>query len=75
MIDRAASAGERIVVTRHGEPMAAVVPLDDLELVEEVERRLARRAERAGADGVPRRHPEPRTATRSEQMRIWAAEE
>lgn len=70
LIDRAALSAERIVITRHGEPMAALVSLDDLELVEEIERRLERRARRRGA--APARRPEAQPT--AEQMRIWSGE-
>lgn len=72
LIDRAAAAGERIVVTRHGEPMAALVSLGDLELIEEIERRLGRREDPAGAPLPPRRSRGE--AATAEQMRIWSSE-
>jgi prevent-host-death family protein len=31
---------ERIIVTRHGKPVAAIVPLEDLELLREIEDRI-----------------------------------
>ena len=72
LIDRAALSAERIVITRHGEPMAALISLEDLELVEEIERRLARKQRRRAAASVPpRRTDQPATA---EQMRIWSGE-
>ncbi len=72
LIDRAALAGERIVITRHGEPMAALLPLDDLELLEEVERRIARRAERPAPPARPQRGE---TTGGAEQMGIWSGED
>ena len=72
LIDRAAASGERIVITRHGEPMAALLPLDDLELVEEIERRIAQRGQRP-RPAVPRRSGADGTQT-AEQMRIWSGE-
>lgn len=74
LIDRAATSGERIVITRHGEPMAALLSLDDLELIEEVERRLEQKARRQRPAPTPRRPDAPRTPS-GEQMRIWSAEE
>ena len=72
LIDRAALSSERIVITRHGEPMAALISLEDLELVEEIERRLERKQRRRAAAGVPaRRADQPATA---EQMRIWSSD-
>lgn len=74
LIDRAAASGERIVITRHGEPMAALLPLDDLELIEEIERRLAQRSRRPRAP-LPERHigRDDAEAT-AQQMRIWSGE-
>jgi prevent-host-death family protein len=43
IVDRAA-AGERIVIERAGHPVAAMVPLADLELVDPERRRAARLA-------------------------------
>lgn len=36
-VNRVAFGGERVVLTRHGRPVAAVVPVEDLELLEAVE--------------------------------------
>jgi prevent-host-death family protein len=36
-VNRVAYGGERVVLTRHGKRVAAVVPLDDLELLEALE--------------------------------------
>ena len=36
-VNRAAFGGERIVLTRHGKRIAAVVPIADLELLESLE--------------------------------------
>ena len=71
LIDRAALSSERIVITRHGEPMAALVSLEDLELVEEIERRLERRHRRRAAT-PPARRTEPQPT--AEQIRIWSSE-
>lgn len=72
LIDRAALTGERIVITRHGEPMAALVSLDDLEIVEEVERRIERKQRRLQSAVPPRRGGE--ASATAEQMRIWTAD-
>lgn len=40
LINRAAYAGERVVVHRRKKPVAAVVPLSDLELLEQLEDRI-----------------------------------
>ena len=53
-VNRVAFGGERVVLTRHGKRVAAVVPIEDLELlesledamdVEEARRRLAQATE------------------------------
>jgi prevent-host-death family protein len=36
-VNQAAFGGERIVLERHGKPIAAVVPIEDLRLLEELE--------------------------------------
>ena len=36
-INRAAYAKERIILTRRGKPVAALVPLEDIQLIEELE--------------------------------------
>jgi prevent-host-death family protein len=36
-INRVAFGGERVVLTRHGRRVAAVVPINDLELIEAIE--------------------------------------
>lgn len=40
ILNRAAFGKERVVLTRHGKPLAAVVPVEDLGLLEELEDRL-----------------------------------
>jgi prevent-host-death family protein len=40
VINQAAFAKERIVLTRHGKAVAAVVPMEDLELLESLEDRI-----------------------------------
>jgi prevent-host-death family protein len=40
IVNRAAYAGERIIVHRRKKPVAAVVPLSDLELLEQLEDRI-----------------------------------
>jgi prevent-host-death family protein len=50
-LNRVAFGGERIVLHRHGKKLAALVPVEDLALIEEIEdRRDARAARRALAD-------------------------
>jgi prevent-host-death family protein len=36
-VNQAAFGGERIIVERHGKPIAAVVPIEDLQLLEKLE--------------------------------------
>jgi len=40
IVNRAAYAGERVIVHRRKKPVAAVVPLSDLELLEQLEDRI-----------------------------------
>ena len=40
IVNRAAYAGERVIVHRRKKPVAAVVPISDLELLEELEDRI-----------------------------------
>ena len=40
IINRAAFGKERIVLTRHGKSVAAVVPIEDLELLEKLEDKI-----------------------------------
>ena len=37
MINQVAYRGERIVLDRHGKPIAAIIPIDDLTFLEEIE--------------------------------------
>ena len=37
LVSRAAYGKERVVLTRHGKPVAAVIPLEDLEALERLE--------------------------------------
>ena len=40
LINRVAFGGERIPIERHGKPVAAIVPIEDLEFLERLEDRL-----------------------------------
>ena len=40
LVNRAAYGKERVVLTRRGKPLAAVVPLEDVELLERLEDRI-----------------------------------
>ncbi len=44
MVDRAADDKERIVVTRYGKRIVAIVPIEDVEAIEKIEDRIDRRA-------------------------------
>ena len=56
IVDAVRVAGERILVTQHGRPVAAVIGVDDLELLQLLEDRMdvaeARRRMREPADKV-----------------------
>ncbi len=43
MVDRAADDKERIVVTRQGKRVVAIVPIEDVEAIERIEDRIDRR--------------------------------
>lgn len=58
IVDQAA-AGERIVIERAGQPIAALVPLADLELVDPERRRAARLAAIDEIERIARRRPFP----------------
>lgn len=40
MINQVAYGGERIVLDRHGKPIAAIIPIEDLTFLEEMENRM-----------------------------------
>ena len=40
MINQVAYGGERVVLDRHGKPIAAIIPIDDLTFLEEIEDRM-----------------------------------
>ena len=56
-LNRAAYRGERVVLERRGKPVAAIVSLDDLELLErwedEADRRAAQKARKEGGKPIP----------------------
>jgi prevent-host-death family protein len=52
VVNRAAYGGERIIVHRSRKPVAAVVPIEDLELLEQIE-------DRADLEEVRKRLKEP----------------
>lgn len=72
LVDRAALAKDRIIVTRHGEPMAAIVPLEDLQILEDLERHMRRRDRTAGdAPPVGRSREERMRNGRGEQAGLF----
>ena len=54
VLNRAAYGRERIVVTRRGKPVAAIVPPEDLALLEEIEEREDRAAARDARKEIER---------------------
>jgi prevent-host-death family protein len=52
ILNRAAYAGERVILYRHKKPVAAVVPIEDLEILEQIE-------DRADLEEVRNRLKEP----------------
>ncbi|HTR65126.1 MAG TPA: type II toxin-antitoxin system Phd/YefM family antitoxin [Terriglobales bacterium] len=52
MVSRAAYGGERIIVHRRKKPVAAIVPIEDLEFLEQIE-------DRADLEEVRKRLKEP----------------
>lgn len=41
-LGRAAEAGERVVVNKHGKPIAAIIPFADLRLLQKIEAQMSR---------------------------------
>jgi prevent-host-death family protein len=55
IINRASFGKERVVLTRHGKELAAVVPIEDLELLERLEDRLDMEDARAALKDVKKK--------------------
>jgi prevent-host-death family protein len=59
-LNRAAYAGERVILERRGKPVAALVSIDDVELLErledEADLRAARKARKEGGKPIPFDH-------------------
>jgi len=53
LLTQAAFGKERIVLTRNGRELAAIVPIEDLQMIEEIEDRI----DIAGADRIMARSP------------------
>jgi prevent-host-death family protein len=66
-VNRAAYGKERIILTRRGKPVAAIVPLEDLELLDELANAAGARPEATGT-GAKRRQGADRL-TRVRQAR------
>ncbi len=64
VINRAAYGRERIVVTRRGKPVAAIIPPEDLALLEGIEEREPRVAARQIPKGAVRKEPAPKESVR-----------
>jgi prevent-host-death family protein len=54
LLSRAAFGGERIILTRRGKGLAALIPLEDLELIEKVEDQIDLEEARAALDEAAR---------------------
>ena len=52
MVSRVQFAGERVVVTRRGKPVVAIVPIEDLELIQQIEVELDTHAAREALEEV-----------------------
>ena len=55
VINRVAYGKERVVLTRRSKPLAAVVPIEDIDLIEEIEDREDLKAARAALREVKRK--------------------
>jgi prevent-host-death family protein len=79
LLNRVAYVGERVVLERRGKPVAALVSIDDLELLERLEDdadiRAARKALKAGGRPIPlaQIEAELRLAQRSQPRRKRSA--
>ncbi len=61
LINRVAYGKDRIVLTRRNKPLAAVVPIEDIALIEEIEDREALKAARAALREAKRKGTIPWT--------------
>ena len=52
VVSRVQFAGERVIVTRRGKPAVAIVPIEDLELIQQIEDELDTAAVRVALDEV-----------------------
>ncbi|HVN88278.1 MAG TPA: type II toxin-antitoxin system Phd/YefM family antitoxin [Candidatus Binataceae bacterium] len=66
LINRVAYGKDRILLTRRARPVAAIVPLDDLRVLEELEDRADREALRRAQSEVKRKGAIPWTTLKQE---------
>ena len=66
LINRVAYGKDRIVLTRRNQPLAAVVPIEDMALLEEIEERHDLKAARAALREVARKGTRPWTQIKKE---------
>jgi prevent-host-death family protein len=69
-INRVAYGGERVVLTRHRKRVAAVVPVDDLDLLETLEDTADLEAVRAALADPANREPIPWDAVKT-RLGLW----
>jgi len=66
LINRVAYGKDRIVLTRRNKPLAAVVPIEDIALIEEIEDREDLKAARAALRDIRRNGTVPWTRIKKE---------
>ncbi len=66
LINRVAYGKDRIVLTRRSKPLAAMVPIEDMALLEELEEREDLKAARAALREVARKGTRPWTQIKKE---------
>jgi prevent-host-death family protein len=68
LVNRAAHKGERILLSRNGKTVAAIVPVEDVTLLEEIEERDDIAALRAALTETKRRREKPIPWERARKM-------
>jgi prevent-host-death family protein len=68
LVNRAAHKGERILLSRNGKSVAAIVPVEDVTLLEEIEERDDIAALRAALTETKRRREKPISWERARKM-------
>jgi prevent-host-death family protein len=66
LINRVAYGKDRVVLTRRNKPLAAVVPIEDMQLIEEIEDREDLKAARAAMRDIRRNGTVPWTRIKKE---------